>query len=203
MPSIGPVYGGNETATADPASTFCNHATAGPVDPDCNVGDASRYAGSAAHVRGPTMPSTVRPCAAWKLFTAVSRLESKIPVIGPKGFQSRCRARTRCRRLTSSPVEPGRYCSSLRAARRTMRSSSQPLCPCEETACSKAAASTSVSLPEILSEQPLLLENSRQSKYFRVPVIEDKENPLRFGSGAPVGQYAGRANPNVRGSRIR
>src|SRR4029077_18484 len=83
---------------------FCNAVTTLPDAPRDNSG-VFGSAGSACHVIGPTMPSTVKPAPCWKSLTAWSVVESKVPVMLP-GASTFIITKRRCSLRTSRPVEP-------------------------------------------------------------------------------------------------
>ena len=69
-------------------------------------------------------------------------------------------------------------------ARICLRSSGPSTWPCDDTACSAAACSTSISVPEIVSVQWFSLGNSRQSATLRLMVASPSTDPTDM---VPVG----------------
>ena len=78
--------------------------TTAPVEPSCSVG-IGPPSGRAAHVAGPTIPSTVSPAPCWNCSTAVSSCGPKTPSTVSPGLGVRRSARSN--RFTASPGRLG------------------------------------------------------------------------------------------------
>src|SRR5205085_7286895 len=83
---------------------LCSAVAAGPVAPRGSRGVCGS-AGNFDQVCGPTIPSNVKPFPDWKFFTAASVGAPKLPSIRSKD-RILSSTSSRCRRLTSAPVDP-------------------------------------------------------------------------------------------------